>query len=90
MTYERFEKFARQTKYRSTTETKGTKSALRETTGFLFRTQWKLVEVNQADWRKPQGSTVASSADRKSCPVSQLSWHDTDAYCGWAGKRLPN
>lgn len=89
VTYARFEKFAQEANYRSTVETKGTKSSLRETTGFLFRKTWKLVEVDQADWRTPKGSTVASSAERKSHPVTQLSWHDADAYCAWAGKRLP-
>ncbi|HEX5494876.1 MAG TPA: SUMF1/EgtB/PvdO family nonheme iron enzyme [Mycobacteriales bacterium] len=46
---------------------------------------WK---VPGADWRHPDGpgSTVVHSLDR---PVAHVSWRDAQAFCAWAGLRLP-
>jgi formylglycine-generating enzyme len=47
---------------------------------------WRLVEG--ASWRKPQGpgSDISGKGDH---PVVHISWEDAQAYCAWAGKRLP-
>lgn len=44
--------------------------------------------VNGADWSHPEGpdSGIATRAD---FPVTHVSWNDAQAYCAWAGKRLP-
>lgn len=45
--------------------------------------------VRGAYWRCPEGgdSTVAGREDH---PVVHVSWNDSEAYCRWAGKRLPS
>lgn len=54
----------------------------------LVEAPWWLA-VKGASWRWPagRGSHVADKADH---PVVHVSWRDAQAYCRWAGVRLPN
>ena len=44
--------------------------------------------VEDANWRKPEGPG-SNIRKRMAHPVTQVSWHDAEAYCQWAGTRLP-
>ena len=47
---------------------------------------WLPIEF--ACWQRPEGPG-SSTIDRPEHPVVHVSWHDAQAYCDWAGCRLP-
>lgn len=42
-----------------------------------------------AYWRFPNGKSRGGISDRMNHPVTCISYHDAQAYCTWAGVRLP-
>jgi formylglycine-generating enzyme required for sulfatase activity len=76
-----FERFVWSARHRTTAERDGHGWVWRQKDGKL-----QPVKVDGADWERPSGS---GSWRERNHPVVQVSWNDADAYCKWAGKRLP-
>ena len=80
VTVAQFRKFIEATNYVTDAERFGNSGVLDYKTG-----QWML--KRGANWRYPQGQDLPKAEDNH--PVTQVSWNDANAYCEWAGKRLP-
>jgi formylglycine-generating enzyme required for sulfatase activity len=79
VTVAQFAAFVDATGYRTTAEKQGSAFA-------WSGLSWE--EIPGAFWRAPRGapSDVGKKPDH---PVTCVSWHDAQAFCAWAGVRLP-
>ena len=79
VTVAQFEEFVDATGYRTTAEKEGTGKHLNADEG-----KWE--DMDGLYWRCPFDRSQRARPDH---PVVQVSWEDAQAYCRWAGARLP-
>ncbi len=96
VTNTRFDRFARDTGYKTDAERFGwsfvfhlfLRAKARATAKqAAAEAPWWWV-VNGAYWRRPEGPG-SNLKQRWNHPVTHISWNDASAYCDWAGSRLP-
>ncbi|TND05071.1 MAG: sulfatase-modifying factor protein [Bacteroidetes bacterium] len=83
-TNKQFAEFANATHYKSDAEKMGYGKTFEE--GMV---DWQWISENGANWRYPFGRDADSAVNKPDHPVTQISGADAEAYCTWAGLRLP-
>ena len=76
-----FAQFVAETNYQTDAEKIGSGIVFQ-----LFSRDWKMIQG--ANWRHPRGPATDLNG-LGNHPVVQMSGNDSEAYCAWAGRRLP-
>ncbi len=82
VTNTQFSRFVDETGYRTTAEKTDDYSYVQDPGLRDF------VYVGDANWQHPQGGN-SDIFNKDDYAVTQIGWQDANAYCEWAGKRLP-
>ena len=83
-TNEQFARFITETRYVTDAERRGDGQTFQE--GML---DWEWQITRGANWRHPFGPNQDDYQTKLNHPVTQISAADAEAYCKWAGMRLP-